>query len=64
MTHPGFAARRLIVQRRIVYVAQRVPGDPIDEGGVEKLSAEEVSRRLRLMPPVTLRRLHRREAKR
>jgi len=64
MMHPGFTARRLLVQRRIVYLAQRVPGDPIDEGGVGQLSAEDVSRRLRLMPPVTLRRLQRREAKR
>ena len=29
--HPGFTARRLFVQRTPVYVAHRVPGEPVNE---------------------------------
>ena len=31
--HPGYAARRLFVPRRAVYVVERVPGNPLDEDG-------------------------------
>ena len=62
MTHPGFTARRLFVQRTTVYVAQRVPGEPVDEAGVGTLSAAEVRRRVRWLPPATLRRMVRRKA--
>ena len=62
MTHPGFTARRLFVQRTTVYVAQRVPGEPVDEAGVGTLSAAEVKRRIRWLPPATLRRMVRRKA--
>ena len=62
MTHPGFTARRLFVQRTTVYVAQRVPGEPVDEAGVGTLSAAEVKRRVRWLPPATLRRMVRRKA--
>ena len=62
MTHPGFTARRLFVQRRTVYVAQRVPGEPVDEAGVGMLSTAEVKRRIRSLPPAGLRRMGRREA--
>ena len=62
MTHPGFTARRLFVQRTTVYVAQRVLGEPADDAGVGTLSAAEVKRRIRWLPPATLRRMVRREA--
>ncbi|MCE3275118.1 MAG: glycosyltransferase family 61 protein [Propionibacteriaceae bacterium] len=62
MTHPGFTARRLFVQRTSVYVAQRVLGEPADDAGVGTLSAAEVKRRIRWLPPATLRRMVRREA--
>jgi hypothetical protein len=62
MTHPGFTARRLFVQRRTVYVAQRVPGEPVNEAGVGTLSAAEVKRRIRWLPPASLRRMGRRTA--
>jgi len=52
LTHPGYTARRLIVQRSIVYVAQRVPGEPVNEAEVGQLSAAEVKRRNRWLPPV------------
>jgi hypothetical protein len=56
-THPGFTARRLVVQRRTVYIAQRVPGQPRNEAGVAQLSADEVRRRIRWLPLVGLRRM-------
>jgi hypothetical protein len=62
MTHPGFTARRLFVQRTTAYVAHRVPGEPLDETGVGALSASEVKRRIRWVPPATLRRIGRRKA--
>ena len=62
MTHPGFTARRLFVQRKTVYVAQRVPGEPADEEGVGRLSASDVKKRIRWLPPATLRRMGRRKA--
>jgi hypothetical protein len=62
MTHPGFTARRLFVQRTTAYVAHRVPGEPLDETGVEALSAAEVKRRIRWLPPTTLRRMGRPKA--
>ena len=61
MTYPGFTARRLFVQRRTVYVAQRVPGEPSNEAGVRKLSAEEVDKRIRWIRPASLRRMRRRK---
>ena len=54
MTHPGFTARRLFVQRRTVYVAQRVPSEPVKEAGVGMLSAADVKRRIRWLPPTSL----------
>jgi hypothetical protein len=54
MTHPGFTARRLFVQRTTAYVAQRLPGEPVNEAGVGTLSAAEVKRRLRWLPPASL----------
>jgi Glycosyltransferase 61 len=59
LTHPGFAVRRLFVQRRTVYVAQRVPGEPRNEAAVGELSAEEVKRRIRWIRPAGLRRMRR-----
>jgi hypothetical protein len=55
-TYPGFTARRLLVQRRTVYVAQRVPDEPRNEADVAGLSAAEVRRRTRWLPPANLRR--------
>ena len=34
MTYPGFTAKRLFLQRTTVYVAQRVPGEPVNEADV------------------------------
>jgi hypothetical protein len=62
MTHRGFTARRLFVQRTTVYVAQRVPGEPVNEAGVGTLSAAEVRRRIRWLPPASLHRMGRRTA--
>jgi hypothetical protein len=62
MTHPGFTAKRLFVQRTTAYVAQRVPGEPVNEAGVGTLSAAEVKRRIRWLPPAGLRRIGRRKA--
>jgi hypothetical protein len=61
MTHP-FTARRLFVQRTTAYVAQRVRGEPVNEAGVGTLSAAEVKRRIRWLPPAGLRRIGRRKA--
>ena len=54
---PGFTARRLFVQRRTVYIAQRVPGEAVNEAGVGMLSAAEVKRRIRWLPTAGLRRI-------
>lgn len=60
LTQAGVTVKRLFVGLTTVYVAQQVPGEPRNESGVRKLSAEEVTRRLRWMRPTTLRHLHRR----
>lgn len=57
MTHPGFTAGRLFLQRKFVFVAQRLPGEPEDDAGVGKLSAKELRTRVRRMPLLSLRRL-------
>jgi Glycosyltransferase 61 len=57
LTHPGFTARRVFVQRTTVYVAQRVPSEPVNEEDVGKLSTAEVTRRIRWLPPASLRRM-------
>ena len=62
MTHPGFTARRLFVQRTTAYVAQRVLGEPVKDAGVGTLSSAEVKRRIRWLPPAGLRRMGRRTA--
>ncbi len=62
MTHPGFTARRVLVQRRIVYVALRVPGQPTNVAGVGTLSVAEVKRRIRWLPLAGLHRMGRRTA--
>ena len=49
--HPGYAARRLFVPRRPVYVVKRAPGSPLDEEGFGRLPAAEVERRARRLPP-------------
>ena len=63
-TYPGFTAGRLFGQRATVYVAQRVPGEPRNEAEVGKLSAEEVTRRIRWVPPARLRGMRRHWTKR
>lgn len=60
LTQAGLAVKRLFVGGTTVYVVQQVPGEPRNEAGVQKLSAEEVKRRLRWIRPTTLRHLHRR----
>ena len=54
MTYPGFTSRRLFVRRTPVYVAHRVPGEPVNEAGVGKLSATDVRKRVRWLPPTGL----------
>jgi hypothetical protein len=55
--HPGYAAERLLVQRKLVFVVRRVPDQPIDEEGVGRLTAEQVKRRTRWLRPTTVQRL-------
>ena len=62
MTHPGFTARRLFVQRTTAYVVQRVLGEPVNEADVGRLSSAEVKRRIRWLPPAGLRRMGGRKA--
>ncbi len=59
LLHPGFTARRLLSSRRSVYVAQRDPADPRDETELEELTTDEVRRRLRWLPLLTLPQLQR-----
>lgn len=47
LTHPGFTIKRLLVRRKIVYIAQRVPGEPVSEREAGRLPLAEVKRRLR-----------------
>lgn len=47
LTHPGFSTRRLLVRRKIVYLAQRRPGEPTSEREAGRLPLNEVKRRLR-----------------
>lgn len=54
LTYPGFTARRLFVRRTPVYVARRVPGEPVNEAGVGELSATDVRKRVRWLPPTGL----------
>jgi capsular polysaccharide biosynthesis protein len=64
VTHPGFTARRLFVQRRTTYVAQRIQGEPVNEAGVGRFSAAEVKTRIRWLRPAALRRIARRQGAR
>ncbi len=57
LLHPGHEVLRVLVQRKVVFLVRRAPGEPGDVAGVEKLSAAEVGRRLRWVRPVRLRRL-------
>jgi len=50
LRHPGFTARRLLVQRKTVYIAQRLPGDPVTEAGIGEWSMREVRKRTRWLP--------------
>jgi hypothetical protein len=63
MTQPGFTARRLFVARTTVYIAQRVPGEPVNTADVGRLSTAEVSRRIRWLAPASLRRMRGRTAR-
>ena len=49
--HPGYAARRLFVPRRAVYVVERVPANPLDEDGFGRLPAADVARQAHRLPP-------------
>ena len=49
-THPGFSARRLFVQGRAVFIAQRLPAAPVSEADVGQWSAAEVKKRSRWLP--------------
>lgn len=50
LTHPGFTARRLVVQRNIVYVAQRLSGETLNEAWIGQLSEAEVRKRSSWLP--------------
>lgn len=52
--HPGFAVRRVFIDRRIAYVAWRLPDEPAGVGAIARLSGSELRTRLRLVPPVRL----------
>jgi len=62
LTYPGFTARRLFANRRVVYVAQRAPGQPVNEAGVGELSAAEVRKRSWWITPLSRRRVRKRKA--
>jgi hypothetical protein len=54
------SARRLAHEGTTwIYVAQRLPGEPVNEAGVGTLSPAEVKRRLRWLPPASLRHMGR-----
>lgn len=50
LAHPGYLAKRLFVTSTTVYLAQRAPGEPVNEAEVGQLSAAEVTKRLRSLP--------------
>ena len=55
VAHPGYTAKRVVVQRTSVFVVERVRGEPTKDAGVGKLSDREIARRTRRIP---LTRLH------
>jgi hypothetical protein len=55
LAHPGFISRRLVLRGVEVYVAERVPGKAMTERRVARMSAAEVERRSRWVPPVPVR---------
>ena len=52
LSHPGFISRRLVAEATMVYIVQRVPGEAMTEKRVATMSAVEVQRRSRWIPPV------------
>ena len=50
LAHPGFAAKRLRVQRTTIFIAQRVVGEPTDDEEVANLSTADVRRLNRWLP--------------
>lgn len=55
--HPGHEVLRVLVQRKVVFLVRRAPGEPDDVRAVKQLSDAEVGKRLRWVRPVRLRRL-------
>lgn len=63
-THPGYTGKRCLVRGRIVYLAVRQAGEPLDDEAVGTLTASEVRRRARWLRPLSLWRLARRRRRR
>ena len=55
LLHPGYTARRILVQRTAVYVVRRDASEPADDAAVAKLPSAEVRRRTRWLPVSRLR---------
>ena len=58
--HPDHAVQRLLVGRKVVFVARRAPGEPGLPADVAALPDAEVRRRTRWLRPTSLRRLRER----
>jgi hypothetical protein len=50
LTQPGFAAQRLPIGGTTLFLVRRVPGEPMAEVEVARMSAEEIARRTRRLP--------------
>lgn len=50
VAHPGYAARRLIVGRTAVFVAQRATDELTGRGAVSRLSSKELAKQTRWLP--------------
>ncbi len=50
LAHPGYAARRLVIGRTVVYVVRRTVHEPVEDAGVADLPARTVARLARRLP--------------
>ncbi|WP_134767364.1 glycosyltransferase 61 family protein [Nocardioides sp. 1609] len=50
LTHPGYAVRRMVVRRTVVFVVHRVADEPTSDAGIADLPDDEIARRTRRIP--------------